>query len=376
MKRAALLLALAACAHPEAAAPPSAVEREVAQAAAPDAAHCPTRAPAFAPDSHADELWGAQVEQICLLGASEEAAPHLLELLVERQGTPLNADAVRTDLQLLFTQVVVKDATAVAERLPSKGVRLYYLVSEYPRFVELKVSGNQAVGEDMVKSALELGLPANPVVLKTAIDELQKSYGSIGYAKAKLDYVVVPLEPGKARVELHVDEGPRWMVSAIRLEGAKQVKEKELKAALKSSVGAPYAAEMAERDAAALNAVYFDHGLVQSTVAAAPPKELPGPAGAVELVFTIHEGPVFQVGQVKLEGFSLGAEQQVLKGLETKQKTVFSRSAVTRDMERLKHLASEKGTEVEVTPLTKVDLDKKRIDLTFSLEKKTGATRF
>ncbi len=356
----ALLLLLAACATaPKPASPPLA-----------ESTACPTKVPDYAGDSRADDLWGKKIEQICVVGASEETTTHLLKTVIFRQGTPLDEKNLSTDLQILFVQVVLRDVTALAEPLEgSTGVRLTYVVSEYPRFTELAVAGNRSVGEDVVRSAVELGLPANPVVLKAAVEEVKQSYASIGFAQTRVDYSLEDTKPGQVKLKLQIDEGHRFTVGAIRIEGAKVVKQDELKKALRTGVGGPYTEELAERDAMALNAVLFDHGLVQSSVTALAPSDAPQGNGAVELVFKVTEGDVFKIGKLKLTGFDLGPEKDVFKVMETKSKQVFSRSAITRDIERLKHLAQQKGVSIDVLPLTEVNTKDRTIDLTFSLEK-------
>lgn len=361
MRRAALVLLACACAT---------ASKSSSSAPLADPSACPTTAPAYAPDSNAGELWGKKIEQICIVGATEDTTAHLLKTVIFRQGTPLESKNLSTDLQILYLQVVLKDVTALAEPIEgSTGVRVIYLVSEYPRFTELSISGNRTVGEDVVRSAVELGLPANPVVLKAAVEEVKQSYASIGFAHTKVDFALEDLKPNQVRLKLTIDEGHRFTVGAIRIDGSKVVKQDELKKALRSGVGGPYTEELAERDAMALNAVLFDHGLVQSSVTAVAPGEPAQGNGAVDLVFKVTEGDVFKIGKLKLTGFELGPEKDVFKGLETKTKQVFSRSAITRDIERLKHLAQQKGASVEVLPLTEVNAKEKTIDLTFSLEK-------
>lgn len=358
-------LLLAACATTPAVAPAHSDTAGLS-----DARACPTVAPKFALDSNAAGLWGKKVEQICIVGASDDTATHLLKTVISRQGSPLDEQAVRTDVQLLFVQVVLEDVVAVVEPLSdSAGVRLLYVVKEYPRFTELSVAGNKSVGEDVVRSAIELGLPANPVVMRAALDEVKQSYASIGFANTRVDYSLEPLKPGQVRLKLEIAEGSRFTVGKIRFDGAKVVKDAELRKALRSEVGSPFTEELAERDAMALNSVLYDHGLVQSNVSVGPANELAQGNGAVELVFKIKEGDVFKIGKLKLTGFDLGPEKDVFKALETKSKAVFSRSAVSHDIERLKHLASQKGATVEVLPLTEINPKERTIDLTFSLEK-------
>ncbi len=163
-------------------------------------------------------------------------------------------------------------------------------------------------------------------------------------------------------------------VGAISFEGAKQLGDSELRKVIKSSVGAPYLEEFAERDTLAVTTVYFDHGMVNVAVVSTT-RVLP--AGAVELVFQVKEGDVFRLGKVSLTGFSLGKEKDVLKSMEAKTKSVFSRSALQRDMERLRARAQLQGHVVEITPMTTVDADKKTIDVAFELQRKpTGNIRF
>jgi hypothetical protein len=51
---------------------------------------------------------------------------------------------------------------------------------------------------------------------------------------------------------------------------------------------------------------------------------------------------------------------------------VFSRAVLKRDLERLRLLGERQGLRVGITPLTKVDPDKRRIDLTLEVEKQAG----
>lgn len=362
--RAALgLLLLAGCATTASTITPAA---EPAPPAPPPS--CPTAAVTF---QDSGSPLGAMVEKVCLVGASEDSYLRLHELVAPREGAALEADAVRADIEALFEQGTLRDVVVVAQPLPSKGVVLSYLVTEYEWISEVSFTGVNAVKLDELKEVARAGLKASPFVLKAVSDQVKALYAGLGYTQAQAVPQVRPLGAGNVALSLQVDEGPRITVGAITLQGARQVGAAELRKALRSEVGAAYLEDLAEHDSFALTAVYFDHGFVNVAVERST-RPLPRPESAVEVVFTVREGDLFRLGKLSLQGFSFGTEQEVLKGIESKPKAVFSRSALQRDMERIRERARQRGYVVEITPLTTVNAEQKTIDVTFELEKKPG----
>lgn len=316
-------------------------------------------------------LAGAMVEKVCLVGASEDSYLRLHELVAPREGAPLDLEAVRGDIEALFGQGQLKDVVVVAQPLESKGVVLSYLVTEYEWISKVDFTGVSAVKVDDFKELAHAGVRASPVVLKTLIDTVKALYAGLGYPQTKVAPTLQSLGGGNAALLLKVDEGPQVKVTAISFEGVKQVKEPELRKALKLVTGAPYLAEVAERDAVALTTVYFDHGLINVAITSDLRPKSPT---ELEVVFQVKEGDVFRMGKVTLTGFPVGEEKDVLKGMEAKPKSVFSRTVLQRDMERIRARAKQRGFTVDITPLTTVDADKKTIDVAFELEKKPSSS--
>ena len=341
---------------------------EPVPAAAPAPVVCPT---APGPFSDAEPQFGARVEKVCLVGASEDSYLRLHELVAPREGVPLDAAAVRADIEALFEQGLVRDVVVVAQPLPAQAVVLSYFVTEYEWISKVNFPGAKAVKADELGQVAHAGLRASPVVLKALSAQVKALYAGLGYPQTTAVGVLESLGGGNAQLTLQVEEGPRVTVGAITFAGAKHVGEPELRKALKTEPGAAYLDDLVERDAFALTAVYYDHGHVNVRVVPSS-RPLSAPVGAVELVFTVTEGDVFHLGKLALTGFSLGAEKDLLKLMESKPKSVFSRTVLQRDIERLRDRAKVQGYVVEVTPLTTVDSEKKIIDVTFELEKKPG----
>ena len=334
---------------------------------------CPTSAVPYS-DSHS--ALGVIVEKVCLVGASEDSYLRLHELVAPREGNVVDASMVRADIELMFEQNLLRDVAVVAQPLASKSVMLTYVVSEYEWITGVEYTGVHAVKVEHFKELTHSGLRANPFVLKTLTETVKALYAGLGYPAAKVTATMKSLGGGNAQLTFAIEEGAQVKVGAVSFEGIAQLPEVELRKAIRSSVGVPYLQEMAERDTLAITTVYFDYGMVNVAVASTT-RALATPPGAVQVVFLVKEGDVFRLGKVKLTGFSLGVEKDVLKGLEAKPRSVFSRSVLQRDMEKLRARAQLKGDVVEITPLTTVDPEKKTIDVSFELEKKpSGTIRF
>lgn len=363
--RALVLLLLTSCA----AAP--VVTKPVAEPAPslPTVAVCPTKAPVEFVESGSS--LGAKVEKVCLVGAGEDSYLKLHELVAPREGTLLDADAVRSDIETMFRQSLLKDVVVLAQPLASGGVMLIYVVSEYDWITSVDFTGVNMVSRDELAELAHSGVQASPFVLKTLGDTVKALYAGLGYSQAKVDFELKSVGAGKSALTLKVEEGAQVRVASISFEGAKKLSEVELRKVIKCTIGSPYLEEEAARDGLALTTLYFDHGMVNAAIQSSV-RPLAVPAGAVALVFEVNEGDVFRLGKISLTGFSLGVEKDVLKSMEAKPKSVFSRSALQRDMERLRARAQLQGHAVEITPLTTVDPEKKVIDVAFELEKKPG----
>lgn len=357
-------LLLSACATTPASSGPVA-QQPAAAPAPPPAPACPKALPALV---DVRPPFGAKVEKVCLVGASDDSYLRLHELVAPREGEALSAKSAQEDLEELYALGFVRDVVAVAELLPSKGVMLSYFVTEHERVAEVKVAGVHAVDGELLKALLPLGLPASLALRKALEDKTTEFYAELGYTHAKVRVTLSPREPGTAVLSVEVEEGPRVTLKALTFAGVTQVKEAELRKVLRARVGEPFSEEEEQRDAAAVAAAYYDRGMVHARVEPAHTEA----DGAVTVVFTVEEGPVFRVGKLTLRGVALGAPAEVLKKLETKPRMAFSRSRLQHDLERVREIARQQGLLVEVTPLTEVNVDKKLIDLTLEVARAKG----
>lgn len=302
---------------------------------------------------------------MCLLGAHEDDFLRLNELVAPREGTKLAAEDVREDIEGLMAPGYVKDVVALVEPLDGGRVVLVYAVTPYERVGSVALEGVTALAHEDVDEVAKVGLPASPLMLHAVSGSLRASYERHGYPRARVDARLAPAKPGYPALVLTVDEGPRLALATITFPGAKQVPEAELRKAIKSAPGQAYASPVVELDALTLTHVYYDRGFVNATVKTEPPREV---NGGLELAFTIDEGVQFRVGTVKEKGDVLGPEKKLLAGLKVRTNAVFSRAAVREDLDHLQALGKQRGLDLLVTPVTNVNVDRRRVDLSFELE--------
>lgn len=319
---------------------------------------CPTSAPTsatFAPES----VIGARVEKVCLLGAGDETSLRLREAVAPREGAVLDAAGVRVDLTELFDTGLIGHASAYAERTAAGAVVLTYVVVERPIVSAVRIEGGSALTNDLRQQLDGKGFRDTLGQRGRRLELVQSFYEEQGFAEATVGVRALGSE-----LVITISEGPRFVVEAVRFEGAKALAAKTLEQGLVTKVGGPIRPEGLERDALQLLTTYYDHGHVMAKVDHRR-QVREGAPGMTTVVFAIDEGPVFRVGPISLLGVAL--TPAALKGLETKQGAVFSRTMVQRDLERLRAVGQKQGKVFEVFPLTEIDHTKRTVKLTFEV---------
>lgn len=325
----------------------------------PARAECPSTLPVL---TERGDAFGSIIEKVCLIGAGDEKHLRLNEAIAPREGQPLDAAAVRDDLEQLFTEGELKDVIVVAQPLDPKRVVLSYFVTEYPELSDVKVEGLSALKPEEVRDIVHAGLRASSQLVKRTVATLKELYAEAGYPKAKIDGV---LEGTVLR--LTVSEGPHAVVKTVTFEGAKKLGEAKLKGSLRLVKGATFKDELTQVDTLTITSTYLDSGFIEARVEAATTMDA---SGAVDVIWKVTEGDSFKLGTLSFEGLTFSTEKAVLKSFESKSKGVFSRAMLKRDIGRLEDVARRAGTPVEVIPITSVNRDKHTIDVQFELKPK------
>lgn len=336
-----------------------------AAASAPAPPPCPARMPEGKADpATAAALVGKKIVRVCVVGPRGAALAAAEKAVVAKPGDPLGEGRAREDLRAALATGLFEDGAAWAEPA-GDGVVLLFDLKERPRVASIAFDGAKVFGDDALaaKVPFEKNGPFDPAKMAAVARALEDEYRARGYLACGVRWVARPSDDGTVALKVSVLEGPLHRFAKIAFRGNARVPSSELLTATELHQGEPYTRDKVERAGLALQAAYFDRGMVQAKIEATPEEA----SDAAGVTFTIDEGPVFSVGKVAIGKDGKKLEKDLLAVMKTKPGQTFSRKAVLADIDRVSRVLGEKDLHGEMTPNTELDAKKKTIDVTIDV---------
>jgi outer membrane protein assembly factor BamA len=325
---------------------------------------CPA-APAVRADASEEiaPLVGKTVVHVCVVGGSNEARVAASSALGTKAGARLDLKRVREDVAAVMDLPSIDDVTASATR-EDAGLTVFYVIRERPIIATLELEGVHAFTRAELETApIGEGQHLDARALRLFARTLVQAYEERGYGSAKVDYDVKPGEAGKVRIIVTVREGLRWKFGAIAFQGNKVLAKAELAKAADIQTGEDWSAGRFERSELLVQALAYNHGLVESNVKAE--RGTADASGAVPVTFTIKEGDVFVLRKISVSGVTPAVEKQALAAMKAKTKSVFSREVLTADI-----VAMRAALAMDVEPQMTLDQKTKSVDIVLEATKK------
>ncbi|HTO02570.1 MAG TPA: POTRA domain-containing protein, partial [Opitutus sp.] len=207
--------------------------------------------------------------------------------------------------------------------------RLRLNVTRGVRFVfeQINFTGLQALEEEVARQffmgeavliARDASRIYSPAQLRRAINNLEGELHRLGYADARVSApdVRVNHETGKVQAEISVAQGPRWLVTAVRLEGAPEMNETI--PSLENFVGESWSRLWQQNVATEIRNHFYERGFPDASVKIeAEPGEARAGVRPVAVVARVDTGPAVTVGQVRIEGAVKTSETVLRRRVET-----------------------------------------------------------
>lgn len=333
-----LLLVLAACGG---------------SAPAPQAPAPKPAAPAGPVDVAWDQLVGP-IRDVQVAAADATLVPKAKAVVAGEVGKELDRTQLREVTSKLFALPGVSDVL-VRGIQHADGITLDIELTQQPTVHAITASAGVALPGQVVAAN---GLPLDPVLLDAVTRQLRDKYLDNGYVDAQVRWSTKPVG-NQVDVSIDVTPGTAIVVDKVDFKGNAHAKSDELAKAIAGDIGkgTPFTSEHLEKAELELTAYYFDRGYVNVRVAT--------PAPASTIVFDIQEGDQFRVGKLSIKDAKPADEKKWLALLGVKKGDIFSRTAMTNAMKKLQDATKAQ----DITPVTKVDADKKTIDVEFDLAK-------
>jgi outer membrane protein insertion porin family len=327
-------------------------------------------------------VWAQQIDKIAKIevtGNESIDRGFILNVAKTKENDPYNLDKLREDMKSIYktgffsdVQVDVKDS--------EKGKVITFVVIERPQIKMIYVVGNKKLKTDDVREKLKIktNTVMNIEKIKESMDEMKKLYASKGYYNTKVTYEIVPEEGYDVGVKFLIDEPEKVFVKQISFTGNKAFTTDKLKGIMTVRekgwfsffTGSGILEEEAlDDDRKRIEAFYSDNGYVR-VKAGVPDISISKDGKSINIVMLVEEGNVYKIGKVDFAGDLIFPEDVLLKDLQSKSGSTFRSSLYRDDVLMLTDLYQDKGYAfTDISPLTLIDDNAQKIDLTFNIAK-------
>jgi outer membrane protein insertion porin family len=316
--------------------------------------------------------------------------------IFSRPGDVYDQAAIARDFNSLWNTGYFEDIRFEREA-SSKGWILHIYVQEKKRIREINYLGINAISKSDIldrfkqdKVALSPESQYDPTKVKKAEVTIKQLEAEHGHQFATVRTEVRPIPPAAVGLTFVVREGPKVKVGRITFAGNKNVKSRDLRAAMHflKPIGVPhsiflenifaktYDATKLDDDMELVREALQNRGYFKGNVGDAQTKIRdtghtsfhiwlirPGPGKAMDINVPIDEGDRYKLGGITFKGNKAITNTAALRSLFTiKDGDIFNRDKIAKGLENLKNAYGTQGyINFTSVPTPRIDEDKKLV---------------
>lgn len=327
-------------------------------------------------------IWAQQVDKIAKIevtGNESIDRGFILNSVKTKENDPYNLDKIREDMKNIYktgffsdVQIDIKDS--------DKGKVVTFVVIERPPIKSIFVLGNKKIKTEDIREKLKIktNTVMNIEKIKESMDDIKKLYAGKGFYNTRVTYEIFPEEGYDVGVKFLIDEPEKAFVRKISFTGNKHFPADKLKGYMivrekgifSWFTGSGILEEEAlEDDRKRLETFYSDNGYVRAK-AGVPDISISKDGKSIAIVIPIEEGNIYKIGKIDFAGDLIFPTEVLQKDLHSKPGNTFRSSFYRDDVLMLTDLYQDKGYAfTDVNPLTLIDDNAQKIDLTFNIAK-------
>ncbi|MRR05388.1 MAG: outer membrane protein assembly factor BamA [Deltaproteobacteria bacterium] len=320
-----------------------------------------------------------KITDIVITGNESRETAAILPLLKSKVGDPFSADKINEDVKAIYRIGIFQDVRAESLKT-AQGVSLIFTVAEKPIVRAVSFAGTKEISNDKIRDAIDMKINSvySSDLLAKSIKKIKTLYADEGYYLAEVSSTTTKTGKNGIRVTFTIKEGDKVLIRKIFFEGntvfsarkiRKQMETKE-KWFLSWITGAgTYKEAVLKNDLGRIADLYFNNGYINVKVGEPQVTLLPDKSGLMVMI-GITEGDQFRSGSIDFKGDLLLGTEELRSKIKLKTGEVFSREVLRGDVFALTDVYADMGYAfANVSPLSKVDLEKKTIDITYDFEK-------
>jgi len=199
-----------------------------------------------------------------------------------------------------------------------------YTIAEGPRVRvrHIEFVGNDSIGVRELRQRMETRTWF-PFIIPGLYDEekLQRDVVSVRNYYVEQGFLDIQIgrelefsdDKEKLTIRIIVEEGPRYQVRSLALEGVERFSRSLLKKQMELGPGEPYAADTVRRDVALIRETYGEVGYIHTSVK--PVIDFTEEPGQVDVAFQVQEGRQVEIGEIRIEGNRLTQDKVIRREL-------------------------------------------------------------
>jgi outer membrane protein insertion porin family len=333
----------------------------------------PPATPPATPTSSAPTVAAIEVE-----GNRRVETDAIKGVMVTKVGTPVDAKSIQQDVRSVMKLGYFADVS-IEEKGPPEKLILVVKVVEKPSVQDYRIEGNDEIGSDDFKEAIEVKRYAilDAAAVRKSVKKIQEKYTEKGYYLAEVTSRVEDKPDNQVVVVFVVNERAKVQVRRIHFLGNEHVPKDEIIPFMQTQEGSflaflssagTYKEEAFQRDLQAIQAVYLEKGYVNVKVGK-PAIALSPDRTSLFISIPIDEGEQYTIGKVDFSGELLGMRPFLPQLLQSTSGELFVRSKVGHDLFAVADFFKDMGyAYVNVNPMTNLDPKAKTLGLTFDVQ--------
>ena len=304
----------------------------------------------------------------------------ILATLETKVGMPFSAERIRRDLATLYRMGTFSDIR-VEKEVHREGIRLIFRVTEKANIGKISFAGNKKVKEEKLRELIGFKALESPDQgsIAEAVEKIRRHYEEEGYHLAEISTEVKPMEGAETQeLVFHLRENRQVRIRRVNFIGNQAFSDRELVKLLKSRArgrwswltsSGKYDPETIKRDIAFLIYHYQNHGYLKVKVTA-PQVYLSRDREWITLTFQLTEGVPYHIREVDVAGDVLTTPEEMIAGMSTKPKNLYSREKLEEDLQNFSLLYGDQGYAFAlIDPVIRADDESRTADITIRIEK-------
>jgi outer membrane protein insertion porin family len=317
------------------------------------------------------------VTKIIITGNKYIEQDAIMLSILTKPGDMYSPEQLQEDLKRIYKLGYFEDVT-VSSADSDEGKEVTFQVVERPTIKEIQIQGNKSVKlEDMQKvmeTKIRTVLDLNKVT--GDVSRIRKLYTDKGFYNVSIFYKLKAISSEETGVVFQIAEGKTSKVKKVIFTGNKAIPSKELKKIMATreknilsfiTSAGMYKEDDLEKDVDRVMGYYYGHGYLQVKVdrPAVDFKE-----DGIYITFNVFEGNQFTIGSVDMQGDLIRDKAFFLSKIKSTPGKVFNSTVLNDDLLVIKGVYSVEGYAfADVTPLTDIKQEEKKVNLTYSVEK-------